>query len=201
MTLAEPEESKRGGGTAGRTVFVGCCGALAVITTPTYIMHMRDALGVNVIVGMTRVAERFISPQTMELFCEQVVRTDGESHGSWVSAGEISKRVDGAIIVPASANTIAEIAHGGCGSIVSGVALHLVPPTIIVPSVPAPLDNRAPYLRNLQQLRDDGHIVAPSRVGPVLRLSDDHVTREQGMLPPAAITRLLRDLLLQKIPR
>ncbi|WP_161605365.1 flavoprotein [Pimelobacter simplex] len=185
-------------GLLGGSVFFGCTGALAAISVPTYVMHLRDTLGVSVTIGMTRMAERFIPATTMRTVAQRVITNDGECDGRLWSPGEIASDVDAVVILPASADFVAQMANGFCPSIVAGVALHFEPPCLVVPSIPGTLEARSPYRRNLAQIEADGHVIPPTRPGPVLRLSDDSVTKQASILPPAGVTHHVRQLIIER---
>lgn len=102
-------------------------------------------LGHNVTVLMTEAATQFITPLTLQSLSKNRVHTDVmlEENPASINHIDIAKNTDLLLIAPASANTIAKIAHGFADNIVTTVALAIPHGT---PKLLAPAMNTQMYL-------------------------------------------------------
>ncbi|MGT2784174.1 phosphopantothenoylcysteine decarboxylase [Streptococcus merionis] len=107
-------------------------------------------LGYDVTVLMTKSATQFITPLTLQVLSKNSVHLDvmDEPKADKVNHIELAKQTDLFIVVPASANTIAKLAHGLADDIVSCVALALPAET---PKLIAPAMNTQMYQNSITQ--------------------------------------------------
>lgn len=125
-------------------------------------------LGHQVTVLMTPAAEKFITPLTLQVLSKQVVHVDvmAEPDPNKVNHIDIAKRTDLFVVVPATANTIAKLAHGFADNMVTTTALAL---PFSVKKLLAPAMNTKMYdhpitQENLEKLKTYGyHIIAPKK--------------------------------------
>ncbi|HVF52701.1 MAG TPA: bifunctional phosphopantothenoylcysteine decarboxylase/phosphopantothenate--cysteine ligase CoaBC [Actinomycetota bacterium] len=92
-------------------------------------------LGADVRVVMTQSATRFVGPQTFASLSGNVVATDLFSGGPDVPHVELARGVALAIVAPATANSIAKIAHGFADDLVSATLLTCTCPVLVVPAM------------------------------------------------------------------
>ncbi|GGE28605.1 phosphopantothenoylcysteine decarboxylase [Streptococcus himalayensis] len=106
--------------------------------------------GFEVTVLMTEAATQFITPLTLQVLSKQLVHTDvmAEPFPDKVNHIELAKQTDLFLVAPATANTIAKLAHGFADNIVTTLALALPKGT---PKVLAPAMNTAMYENSLTQ--------------------------------------------------
>lgn len=114
----------------------------------------------SVTVLMTHAATQFITPLTLQALSKQMVHLDvlAEENPKVIKHIELAKQTDLFLVAPASAQTIAKLAHGFADNIVTTVALAL---PIDTPRLIAPAMNTNMYLNpatqnNLQQLKTYG---------------------------------------------
>lgn len=83
--------------------------------------------GHEVTVLMTKAAQQFITPLTLQVLSKNTVHLDvmNEDLPKVVNHIEIAKNTDLFIVAPASADTISRLAHGAANDIVTSVALAL----------------------------------------------------------------------------
>lgn len=119
-------------------------------------------LGYAVDVLMTRSAQEFITPLTIQSLSKRRVHTDvmEEADPAKINHIELAKRADLFIVAPASANMVGKLANGIADDILSTVSLALEPD---VPRLIAPAMNTYMYLnpavqRNLATLKSDGFV-------------------------------------------
>lgn len=118
-------------------------------------------LGHEITVLMTKSATDFITPLTFQSLSKNLVHTDVmlEENPSSIKHIDIAKETDLFIVAPASANTIAKLAHGMADNIVTAVALAI---PAGVPKLIAPAMNTNMYLNlatqdNLEKLSRYGY--------------------------------------------
>ena len=123
--------------------------------------------GHTVTVLMTKAATAFITPLTFQALTKQTVYTDlmVENKPESIHHIDLGKQTDLFLLAPASANTIARLAHGFADDIVSAVALAL---PAHVKKIVAPAMNTNMYLhpatqQNLLQLVHYGFEEIPPR--------------------------------------
>ena len=117
-------------------------------------------LGHKVTVLMSRSAMDFITPLTLQSLSNNLVHTDVmvEEDPSLIKHIDIAKETDLFLVAPASANTIAKLAHNITNNIVTATALAL---PIGIPKLIAPAMNTNMYLnpatqKNLNTLEEYG---------------------------------------------
>ena len=83
--------------------------------------------GHQVTVLMTQAATEFIQPLTLQVLSQNPVHLDvmKEPYPNQINHIELGKKADLFIVVPATANTIAKLAHGYADNMVTSIALAL----------------------------------------------------------------------------
>lgn len=143
----------RGGG----NVVIGVSGALAASHAVALVMAMQRR-GWTVEVALTDTAQQFVAVAGLEAVLQRA------AHCSlWPAAPHapvphvaLAEWADLVIVYPASATTIARLAHGEFSDIVAAVALTTRAPVVIVPSMNAEMLAAPAVQRNFDTLRADG---------------------------------------------
>ena len=142
---------------SGRTIVLGVSGSIAAYKAVEVASRLVQA-GATVEVVMTEAATKFIGPLTFrgitgrEPFVD--LRATASPHAEPHVA--LGRSADLYLIVPASASTIARIAHGVADDFVSLTALAMRGPTLIAPAMDALMWANAATQRNIETLRDRG---------------------------------------------
>lgn len=117
--------------------------------------------GHEVTVIMTKAATAFITPLTLQALSKNLVHTDImlEEDPASIKHIDVAKETDLFLVAPASANTIAKLAHGLADDMLSAVALAI---PAGVPKLIAPAMNTNMYLNlatqdNLEKLTRYGY--------------------------------------------
>lgn len=120
---------------------------------------------IQVRVAMTKNAQKFITPLTMSTLSKHYVLTDLKSaqlHNDFIPHITLAEWCDFAIVVPATANVIAKLAHGIADDMVTTSLLAITKPKFIVPAMNDKMWYAPVVQRNLKQLTVDGyHILEP----------------------------------------
>lgn len=160
---------------APRRVLLCVCGGIAAYKAVELVRRLRDA-GAEVQVAMTAAAQRFVDAQSFQAVSHRTVR-----HSLWDAAAEaamghleLARWADLVIVAPATANTIAKLAHGMADDLVSTVCLATEAPLAIAPAMnhrmwlhPATQANiELLRARGVQVLGPDTGLLAEGESGP-----------------------------------
>ena len=117
--------------------------------------------GAQVKVAMTQSACQFVSPLTFQVLTKEKVMVDtfDENDPSVVQHIHFADWTELAIVIPATANTIAKIAHGIADNFVTSALLATTAPKVIVPAMNEHMWENPATLRNCAQLQKDGVIM------------------------------------------
>ena len=169
---------------SGRTIVLGVSGSIAAYKAVEVTSRLVQA-GASVEVVMTEAATNFIGPLTFKGITGREPFVDlwavGGPHAEPHVA--LGRRADLYLIAPASASTLARIAHGIAADFVSLTALAMRGPTLIAPAMDALMWANAATQENVAALQRRGS----EFLGPVEgRLASGEVGAGR-LLEPAAI--------------
>jgi phosphopantothenoylcysteine decarboxylase/phosphopantothenate--cysteine ligase len=145
------------------SVLLAVGGGIAAYKTAELVRLLRGA-GLGVRVAMTRAAEQFVTPLTLEALSGQRVRRDLFDLGAEAEMGHIqlSRAADLLIVAPATADLMAKMAQGHADDLVSTLLLATDKPVLIAPAMNVRMWLHPATRRNLQTLTADGvHVVGP----------------------------------------
>ena len=122
--------------------------------------------GHSVSVLMTKAATDFIQPLTLQVLSQNLVHLDvmQEPYPDQVNHIERGKETDLFIVAPATANTIAKLAHGFADNMVTSTALALPDniPKLLAPAMNTKMFTHPATQANLKTLEDYGYtIISP----------------------------------------
>ncbi len=146
-----------------RRILVGVCGGIASYKTIELVSRLQQA-GAIVDVILTEHAEDFIRPLTFATMSHRPVYTD-----LWEASGhaaemhiELGERAELLALVPATANTLAKLAHGIADNMLTAVALATRAPLLVAPAMYHNMYTHPATQANLALLQERGvHIVGP----------------------------------------
>ena len=170
--------------TAALRVVLAISGSIGAVATPA-LVHALQRRGCDVQVVATRSALRFTAVTSLEaLTHRRVVRSLwSRDPAQPVPHLALAAWADVIVVCPASATTLARLAHGDHGCVVAATALCAKVPVVIAPTMnPLMLDEPA-VQRNLAQLRSDGYYVVPSGDGVEVAEAPATRTRNGGGAP------------------
>ena len=118
------------------TIVLGVCGSIAAYKAAGVASRLVK-LGHEVHCVCTPAALEFVTPLTlMTLSRNPVITTFEDETGSWVPVHiDLARRADVLAIVPASANTMASMAHGQCPNALTSLYLAYRGPVLIFPAM------------------------------------------------------------------
>lgn len=121
---------------ANKNILLGVSGGIAAYKTPDLVRRLREQ-GARVRVVMTQGATAFITPLTLQAVSGEPVSQDLLDPAAEAAMGhiELAKWADVILIAPASANTMARLAHGFADDLLSTLCLATAAPLAIAPAM------------------------------------------------------------------
>lgn len=167
-------------------------GGIAAYKTPELVRQLIKA-GASVRCVMTKGAEQFVTPLTLQSLSGDTVYTDLFSLTDEHAMGhiELSRRADLVLVAPATANTLAKMAHGIADDLASTVLLATDKPVLAAPAMNVRMWEHGATRDNVALLKKRSVIM----IGPD---EGDMACGEWGegrMSEPAAIVQAVIDFL------
>lgn len=193
---------------AGKNIALGVTGGISAYKMCTVVRLMKKA-GANVRVIMSRSATEFVTPLTFSTLSQEEVivslwpENQHRSTNLGVKHIDIGLWADVMLIAPATANTIAHIAHGYAEDVIGSTVLALRCPLIIAPAMDVDMWENQATQENLTTLRSRGYFVIPPESGELAsglmgigRLAEPETITE---FVDGIIEKTPRDLMKKKI--
>jgi phosphopantothenoylcysteine decarboxylase / phosphopantothenate---cysteine ligase len=155
---------------AGKHILLGVTGGIAAYKTP-WLVRLFTRAGADVRVVMTPAAREFVTPLTLatvsrhRVVVEMFPDTEEQKAESWTEHIDLAQWADVLLIAPASANTIAKIAHGLADNFLTTLVLALRCPLIIAPAMDVDMYRHESTQRNIDTLKQWGCQVVDPDVG------------------------------------
>ncbi len=184
----------------GRTLLLGVTGSIAAFKAAALASRLAQE-GARVITLLTPSATRFITPLTFRSLTGQPAYTQEDL---WGSQGHIlhiglAQQADAMLIVPCTAETLAQLAQGHGNTLVSLAALALNPaqkPLLVAPAMDGAMYHHPAVQQHLETLRRWGvHIL-----GPVEGRLASGLVAQGRMMEPEDILAYVRDLFARRGP-
>lgn len=150
----------------GKHILLGISGGIAAYKSCELVRLLKKA-GHQVNVVMSQTATDFISPTTFQALSGEPVLVDTHDgqQGNGMAHIQLSRQADVMLIAPASANTLAKIAHGFADNLLTTMAAARICPLAVAPAMNVAMWQNPANLRNVQQLRQDGVAILGPAVG------------------------------------
>ncbi|MBV9020529.1 MAG: bifunctional phosphopantothenoylcysteine decarboxylase/phosphopantothenate--cysteine ligase CoaBC [Ktedonobacteraceae bacterium] len=149
-----------------KRLIVGVCGGIASYKAIELVSRLQQA-GALVDVIMTDHAQEFIRPLTFATVSQRPVY-----HNLWEPSGQaaelhiaLAEQAELLAIVPATANTLAKLAHGIADNMLTAVALATKAPLLLAPAMYKGMYEHAATQVNLSILRERGASIVEPEVG------------------------------------
>jgi len=162
---------------AGRKILFGISGSIAVYKAAEWVRELRMAEA-EVTVVMTDAATRFVAPLTLATLSGRRVYTEmfEPDAGEAMTHISLARDCDLFIIAPATAQTIAKLAHGLADDLLSTLALAYRGSLLVFPAMNSNMYCHTATQKNLSRLRDFGYTVIEPGEGK-LACGDEGVGR------------------------
>lgn len=175
-------------------LLVGVSGSVAVLSLPSYLATLRAELAGDVRVIMTSQAARMLPPSTVALICDGVFLDREPTTEKRPGHIELARWGEMFLILPATANVIGQAANGLGSNLLTTTILASPRPVVFCPNVHDLMWSKAAVQRNVETLRDDGHIVIEPVVATAYEV-DSGETRDSLVIPePSDLIERLREI-------
>ncbi|HTP08445.1 MAG TPA: bifunctional phosphopantothenoylcysteine decarboxylase/phosphopantothenate--cysteine ligase CoaBC [Anaerolineae bacterium] len=148
-----------------KNIVLGVCGGIAAYKIADLASKLTQA-GALVDTILTESATKFVGPVTFAAVTGRSALTDADlwRHDQHVPHVQLGEKADLLIIAPATANTIAKLAHGQADNLLTVTALATRGPIVLVPAMDGGMWSNAATQANVALLRERGfHIVGPAQ--------------------------------------
>lgn len=176
-------------------ILLGITGSIAAYKAAVLCRLLKTA-GAEVRVVMTPLAKEFITPLTMATLSKNPILVDffDPENGAWNSHVALGEWADCYLIAPATANTLAKMAHGIADNLLLTSYLSSRAPVVVAPAMDLDMYAHATTRQNLDALRRQGvRIVEPGNGELASGLSG-----KGRMAEPAEIVAFTEALLCEK---
>lgn len=142
---------------SGQHVLLCVCGGIAAYKAADLVRRLRDA-GAEVRVAMTGNAQHFVGAATFQALSGQPVRTSLWDEAAEAAMGhiELARWADRIVVAPATANTLAKLAHGFADDLVSTLCLASDAALFVAPAMNRLMWAHPATQANMATLRDRG---------------------------------------------
>jgi phosphopantothenoylcysteine decarboxylase / phosphopantothenate---cysteine ligase len=147
-----------------KNIVLGVCGGIAAYKVADLASKLTQA-GALIDVILTESATKFVGPVTFAAVTGRSTLTNDDlwRHDAHVPHVQLGEKADLLIIAPATANTLAKLAHGQADNLLTVTALAARCPIIVVPAMDGGMWSNAATQANVATLRERGfHFVGPA---------------------------------------
>ena len=147
-------------------VLLCVCGGVAAYKSVELVRRLRDS-GREVQVAMTENALRFVGATTFQAVSGRPVRSSLWDEAAEAAMGhiELARWPDAIVIAPATANTLARLAHGFADDLVSTLCLATTAPILAAPAMNHRMWLHPATQANVELLRSCGVAIVGPGVG------------------------------------
>ena len=147
----------------GKVIVVGVTGSIAAYKAAEVISKLTKA-GYEVFAVMTHEAAKFVGPLTLQTLSKNPVMTSVfDERETWRPGHiDLADRASLLLIAPATANIIAELAHGLAGNPLTEIALATLAPVLVAPAMNGKMWAHPATRENVATLSSRGvHFIGP----------------------------------------
>lgn len=149
---------------SGKKIILGISGSIAAYKA-AILTRLLVKAGCQVRVVMTPASTGFIAPLTLATLSGNNVIWELADNDSWNNHVEYGLWADLFLIAPASANTLAKMAHGYCDTMLQAVYLSARCPVMIAPAMDEDMWKHPATQKNISTLQSMGHQIIPVEHG------------------------------------
>lgn len=171
-----------------KKIVLGITGSIAAYKS-ALLTRLWVRQGDEVQVLMTEMATQFIGPMTLSTLSKRPVYTSAHGEEGWNNHVELGIWADALVIAPASANTLAKMAHGLCDNILTAVFLSARCPVFVAPAMDVDMWHHPATRRNIAHLEAMGVHLIPVAHGELA----SGLVGDGRMAEPEAIVQYVQD--------
>ncbi len=144
----------------GKTIVLGVTGSIAAYKAADLISQLRKK-GADVFPVLTAGAQKFITPLTLQTLARHPVAadlwTEGGSGGWQPGHVDLADKADLLLVAPATADVLAQFAHGFAPDFLSSLYLVCRAPVLLAPAMNGKMWQHPATVANVATLRARGH--------------------------------------------
>lgn len=183
----------------GKRILLGVTGSIAAYKSAFIVREFIKA-GADVQVVLTEAAHSFVTPLTLGTLSKRPVLDNFVKEplhaGVWNNHVELGLWADCMVVAPASANTLAKMAHGEADNLLLTTYLSARCPVYFAPAMDLDMHAHSANQANIKKLESRGNIHIPSGSGELA----SGLTGEGRMAEPAEIRAFMESNLRSKSP-
>lgn len=174
---------------------MGITGSIAAYKAAMLCRLLKTA-GAEVKVLMTPTAKEFITPLTMATLSKNPVAVEfyNPENGDWHSHISMGEWADCYVIAPATANTIAKMAHGIADNLLLTTYLSARCRTVVAPAMDCDMFAHVATQQNIATLKERGVVIVDSPAGELA----SGLTGKGRMAEPEQIVGIIEQTLSEK---
>lgn len=174
----------------GKKIVLGITGSIAAYKS-CLLIRMLIKQGAEVQVVITPAGKEFITPITLSALTSKPVVSEffSQRDGTWHSHVTLGLWADLMVVAPASANTIAKMAHGVADNMLLTTYLSMKAPVMVAPAMDLDMYAHPATQANLQTLRSYGNII----IEPTTGFLASHLEGKGRMEEPENIVKCIED--------
>jgi phosphopantothenoylcysteine decarboxylase / phosphopantothenate---cysteine ligase len=170
----------------GKKILLAVSGSIAAYKS-VFLTRLLTKSGALVQVVLTKGATDFVTPLTFSTLSKRAVFSEVSSEAGWNNHVELGLWADAMIIAPATANTLAKMAHGLCDNMLTACYLSAKCPVFFAPAMDLDMWKHASTRENIRILQSYGNHLMPVGNGELA----SGLSGEGRMAEPEAILQLL----------
>ena len=177
-------------------IVLGITAGIAAYKTPQ-LVRLLTKNGHNVKVILTENAKEFVTPLTLSTVSKNPVLTSFSSpEGNWHSHVELALWADAMLIAPATANTLAKMAHGVCDNLLLATYFSAKTPVFVAPAMDLDMYAHPTVAENLAKLASYGNHIIPATYGELA----SGLVGQGRMAEPEDIMLFIENALSENLP-
>ena len=177
-------------------IVLGITAGIAAYKTPQ-LVRLLTKNGHNVKVILTENAKEFVTPLTLSTVSKNPVLTSFSSpEGDWHSHVELALWADAMLIAPATANTLAKMAHGVCDNLLLATYFSAKTPVFVAPAMDLDMYAHPTVAENLAKLASYGNHIIPATYGELA----SGLVGQGRMAEPEDIVLFIENALSENLP-
>ncbi|MBK7232567.1 MAG: bifunctional phosphopantothenoylcysteine decarboxylase/phosphopantothenate--cysteine ligase CoaBC [Saprospiraceae bacterium] len=145
---------------SGKKIILGVCGSIAAYKS-LLLLRLLVKAGAEVEVIMTESATDFVGPLSFSTLSGKPVKTQIHSDADWQNHVHLGMWADLMVVVPATAQTIAKMAHGFVDNLLTAVFLSAKCPIMFAPAMDLDMWQNPATKRNIRLLTDSNIQMIP----------------------------------------
>ncbi|MBK9632401.1 MAG: bifunctional phosphopantothenoylcysteine decarboxylase/phosphopantothenate--cysteine ligase CoaBC [Saprospiraceae bacterium] len=149
---------------SGKKIILGVCGSIAAYKS-LLLLRLLVKAGAEVEVIMTESATDFVGPLSFSTLSGKPVKTQIHSDADWQNHVHLGMWADLMVVVPATAQTIAKMAHGFVDNLLTAVFLSAKCPIMFAPAMDLDMWQNPATKRNIRLLTDSNIQMIPVEDG------------------------------------